>query len=84
MKQNLSKTLATQESCGKPFGLPNKVLIATINALKDNKVVKCDFKSISDVFQLFFVNMTETLLEKLSHPPDKYGKQILQRFRRNR
>ena len=35
----------------KALGLPNKVSIATINALKDDKVVKYDPKSISKVFK---------------------------------
>ena len=57
----------------KALGLPNKVSIATINALKDDKVVKYDPKSISKVFQTFFTNMAKTLLQKLPPPPNKYG-----------
>ena len=54
-------------------GLQNKVSIATINALNDDKVVKYDPKSISKVFQTFFTNMAKTLLQKLPPPPNKYG-----------
>ena len=57
----------------KALGLPNKVSIATINALKDDKVVKYGPTSISKVFQTFFANMAKTLLQKLSPPPNKYG-----------
>ena len=53
--------------------IPKKVSIATINAPKDEKVVKYDPKSISDVFQTFFTNMAKTLLQKLSPSPNKYG-----------
>ena len=35
----------------KALGLPNKISKATINALKDDNVVKYDLKSISKVFQ---------------------------------
>ena len=51
----------------------NKVSIATINAIKEGKVVKYDPKFISEVFQTFFVNMTEILLQKFPPPPNKYG-----------
>ena len=54
-------------------GLPNKVSITTINALKDDKVVKYDPNLISKFFQTFFVNMAKTLLQKLRSSPDKYG-----------
>ena len=57
----------------KALGLPNKVSIATINALKDDKVVKYDPKSISKVFQTFFTNMAKTLQQKLPPPSNKYG-----------
>ena len=53
----------------KALGLPNKVSIATINALK----VKYDPKSISKVFQTFFANMAKALLQKLPLPTNKYG-----------
>ena len=45
----------------KGLRLPNKVSIATINVLEDDKVIKCDPKSISKVFQMFFANMAKTL-----------------------
>ena len=57
----------------KAFGLQNKVSIATINALKDNKVLKYDPKFISKVFQTFFANMAKALLQKPPPPPNKYG-----------
>ena len=57
----------------KAFGLPNKVSMATTNAFKDNRVIKYDPKSILDVIQTFFANMAETLLQKLSPLPNKYG-----------
>ena len=56
----------------KALRLPSKVSIATINALKDDKVVKYDPKSISKVFQMFFTNMAKTLLQKLPPPTNKY------------
>ena len=54
----------------KALGLPNKVSIATINALKNDNVVKYDPKSISKVFQTFFANMAKKLLQKLLPPPN--------------
>ena len=69
------------------LGLPNKVSIATINTLKDDKVVKYDPQSISKVFQTFFTNMAKSLLQKLPPPPHKYGidsvKKFLQKFKHN-
>ena len=53
----------------KTLGLPNKVSIATINALKDDKVVKHDPKSISKVFQTFFTNMAKIIATKASTSP---------------
>ena len=53
----------------KALGLANKVSVATINVLKEEKVVKYDLKSISQVFQTFFTNIAETLLQKLLPPP---------------
>ena len=78
MKQNLLKTLELWKpkelwKILKALGLRNKVSTVTINALKDHKVVTYDPKSISKVFQMFFTNMTKTLLQKLPPPPNKYG-----------
>ena len=67
----------------KALGLPNKVSIATINALKDDKVVKYDPKSISKVFQTFFTNMAKTLLQKLPPPPNKYGIDSVKKIYKN-
>ena len=64
----------------KALRLPNKVSIATINALKDNKVVKYDPKSISKVSQTFFANMAKTLLQNLPLPPNKYGIDSVKNF----
>ena len=74
MQRNLSKTWANQKNWKtlKLFGLPNKVSIAIVNAFKDDEVVKYDPESISKVFQTFFANMAETLLQKLPPPPRKY------------
>ena len=69
-KINYLETKLT-ENIGKPkelwktleaLGLPKKVSIATINALKGDKIVKYDPKSISRVFQTFFTNMAKILL----------------------
>ena len=43
----------------KALGLPNKVSIATTNALKNDKEVKYNPKSISKVFQTSFTNMAK-------------------------
>ena len=67
----------------KELGLPNKVSIAAINALKDDKVGKYDPKSIPKVFQTFFTNMTKTLLQKLPLPPNKYGIDSVKKFYKN-
>ena len=87
-QKELWKTLKT-------LGLPNKVSIAKINALKDDKVVKYNPKSISKFFQTLFTNMAKTLLQKLPSSPNKYGidldkkygidmdKKVLQEFKHN-
>ena len=64
----------------KALGLPNKVSIATINTLKDDKVVKYDPKFISKVFQTFFANMAITWLQKLPPPPNNYGIDSINHF----
>ena len=74
LKPNLPRTLAKPKELWKTLkalGLPNKVTIATINALKDNKVVKYDPKSISKIFQTFFTNMVKILLQKAYTSPIK-------------
>ena len=75
-KRNYFETKLT-ENIGKPkelwktlkaLGLPNKVSIATINSFKDEKVVKYDPKSISNVFQTFFTNMAKTCYKSFHLP----------------
>ena len=53
------------------LGLPNKVSMATINAPKDNTVVKYYPKSISEVLQACFANTAETVLQKFPPPSNK-------------
>ena len=53
----------------KALGLPNKVSIATVNALKEDKVVNYDPKSISKVFQTFFAKIAT----KASTSPKQIG-----------
>ena len=74
-RENYFETKLT-ENIGKPkelwktlksLGLPNKSPITTKNAVRGDKVVKYDQKSISTDF-FFFGNMTNTLLEKLPLP----------------
>ena len=72
LTENISKPKELKNTL-KALGFPNKVSIATINTLKDDKVVKYDPKSISKVFQTFFTNMAKTLLQKLPPPPNKFG-----------
>ena len=90
-KRNYFETKLT-ENIGKPkelwktlkaLGLPCEVSIATINALKKDKVVQYDRKSISKVFQRFFTNMAKTLLQKLPPPPNKYGIDSVKTFYKN-
>ena len=64
----------------KSLKLPKKVSIATINSFKDDKVVKFDLKSISKVFQTFFDNMAETLLQKLLFPQNTQGIDSVNKF----
>ena len=90
-KRNYFETKLT-ENIGKPkelwktlkaLGLPNKVSIAAINALKIDKVVKFDPKSISKVFETFFTNMEKKLLQKLPLPPNKCGIDSVKIFYKN-
>ena len=90
-KRNYFETKLT-ENIGKPkelwktlkaLGLPNKVFIAAINALKIDKVVKFDPKSISKVFETFFTNIEKKLLLKLPLPPKKYGIDAVKIFYKN-
>ena len=79
MKRNLLKTLANQKRV-----VENpKVYIVTINPLKDDKVGKYEPKTISEVFKMFSANITETLLEKLLLPPNKYGIDSINQFYKN-
>ena len=68
LTKNIGKPKDTWKTL-KALGLPKKVSIATINALKDDKVVKYDPKSISKVFQTFFTNMAITIATKTSTSP---------------
>ena len=56
----------------KSLGFQKKVSIATIIVIKDDKVVKSDAKPISKVFQTFFANIVETVLQKLPPHLNKY------------
>ena len=70
----------------KALGLPKKVSIATINALKYDKAVKYDPKFISKIFPTFFANLAKTLRQKFPPPPSKYGidsVKFLQKFKHN-
>ena len=77
------------ENIGKPrklwktlnaLELPSKVSIATINALKDHKVVKYDTNTIAKIFQMFFINMTETLPQRLPPAPNKQGTDLVNKL----
>ena len=62
----LSENICKPEELSKTITSLNKVFIAMINTFKDDKVVKYDSKSISETFQVFFANMPEILLQKIS------------------
>lgn len=68
---NLTKNIRKPKEL-KSLGFPKKVSIATINALNSDKVAQYDPKSISKALQSCFVNLAETLLQKLPPPPNKY------------
>ena len=82
LTENIDKPKELWKSL-KALGLPNKVSIATINAHKDDEVVKHHPKSVSKVFQTFFTNMAKTLLQKLPPPPNKYGIDSVENFYKN-
>ena len=52
--------------------MPNKTLISNFNVMEDNDTLTYDTRSISTIFKNLFSNLTESLLTKLSNPPDKY------------
>ena len=69
------------ENIGKPrklreflkyLGMPNKTLISSFNAMKDNTLI-FDTRSISTVFKDFLSKLEESHLNKLPNPPDKYN-----------
>ena len=64
----------------KSLGLPNKDAIATINTLKDDKVVKCDPKCILKFFRTSFANMAKTWLQNLPSLPKRYGIDSVKHF----
>ena len=78
LPENMGKPKELWESL-KALRLPNKVSIAIINALKVVKVVKYDPKS-KKVFQTFFPNMAETLIQNLPLPASKYGIDSVKKF----
>ena len=57
--------------------------MATRNALKEDNVVKYESKSISEVFQTIFASITETLLQKLPPPPNKYGIDLVKKINKD-
>ena len=47
-----------------------KTLIPNINAMKDNKTLTYDTRSVSTVFKNFISNLVESLLDKLPNHPE--------------
>lgn len=52
-----------------------KTLIPNINAMKDNKTLTYDIRSVSTVFKNFISNLVESLLNKLPNHPEMYNLQ---------
>ena len=50
-----------------------KTLIPNINAMKDNKTLTYDTRSVSTVFKKFISNLVESLLNKLPNHPEMYN-----------
>ena len=82
LKRNIDKPKELWKTL-KALGLPNKVSMATRNAVKEDNVVKYESKSISEVFQTIFASITETLLQKLLPPPNKYGIDLVKKINKD-
>ena len=82
LAENIGKRKELWKTLEAP-GLPDKVSISTINALKGDEVVKYDPKSISKVFQTSFTNMVKILQQKLPPPPNKYAIDSVKNFYKN-
>ena len=75
-KEKLSETIGKPKELWeslKSLGLPNKTVISNFNAIEQDNTLTHDTRSISKVFKNLFSNLAESLLTKLSKPPDKYN-----------
>ena len=53
----------------KSLGLPNKISLCEVSALKVNKTVQHDTNLVSDGFNDCYPNLAGNLLKKLPKPP---------------
>ena len=61
--------------------MPKKTVISNFNAIEEGDTLTHDTRSISNIFKNFFSNLGESLLIKLSKPPDKYNlKSVIQYY----
>ena len=75
-KEKLSETIGKPKELWeslKSLGMPNKTVISNFNAIEQDNTLTHDTRSISKVFKNLFSNLAESLLTKLSKPPDKYN-----------
>ena len=75
-KENLSETIGKPKELWESLnslGMPNKTVISNFNAIEEGNTLTHDTRSISKIFKNVFSNFAESLLIKLSKPPDKYN-----------
>ena len=60
--------------------MPNKTVISNFNAIEENDTLTYGTCSITKIFKNFFSNVAESLLVKLSNPPDKWNLRSVIRY----
>ena len=57
----------------KSLGMLKKTVFSNFNAIDNNKSLKYNIKTMSNVFKDFFSNLAESFLAKLPDPSNKYN-----------
>ena len=67
----------------KSLGLSKKFSVDKTNAIKDNKRLKYDLKSVAQTFAKFYSNLIESLLKNLQNSPNKSDMNSVHQYYKN-
>ena len=68
----------------KSLGLSKKFSVDKTNAIKDNKRLKYDLKSVAQTFAKFYSNLAESSLKNLTNSPNKFDINLVHQYHKNK